>query len=157
MTVQDAGNLVLLFFASEGDSADSQTIATPSGTTVIVEREGLVFPNASSAYEAWNAGAYAPGNWTVTRTESDILNGMALTVEISGRSCGRVNGPATENPERIWWRYLAPRISEVDMSAGYTVESNGDIALTAATAKTVLSVINAANSLIRITGAGSVL
>lgn len=33
---------------------------------------------------------------------------------------------------------------------GYTVESNGDIALTAATAKTVLSVINAANSLIRI-------
>lgn len=34
---------------------------------------------------------------------------------------------------------------------GYTVESNGDIALTAATAKTVLSVINAANSLIRIT------
>lgn len=37
------------------------------------------------------------------------------------------------------------------MSAGYTVESNGDIALTAATAKTVLSVINASNSLIRIT------
>lgn len=36
------------------------------------------------------------------------------------------------------------------MPAGYTVESNGDIALTAATAKTVLSVINAANSLIRI-------
>lgn len=37
------------------------------------------------------------------------------------------------------------------MAAGYTVESNGDIALSAATAKTVLSVINAANSLIRIT------
>lgn len=37
------------------------------------------------------------------------------------------------------------------MPAGYTVESNGDIALTAATAKTVLSVINASNSLIRIT------
>lgn len=36
------------------------------------------------------------------------------------------------------------------MAAGYTVESNGDIALTAATAKTVLSVINAANSLIKI-------
>lgn len=36
------------------------------------------------------------------------------------------------------------------MAAGYTVESNGDIALTAATAKTILSVINAANSLIRI-------
>lgn len=33
---------------------------------------------------------------------------------------------------------------------GYTVESNGDIALTAATAKTILSVINASNSLIRI-------
>lgn len=37
------------------------------------------------------------------------------------------------------------------MAAGYTVESNGDIALTAATAKTILSVINAANSLIRVT------
>ena len=36
------------------------------------------------------------------------------------------------------------------MTAGYTVESNGDIALTAATAKTILSVINAANSLIRL-------
>lgn len=36
------------------------------------------------------------------------------------------------------------------MGVTYTVESNGDIALTAATAKTVLSVINAANSLIRI-------
>lgn len=33
---------------------------------------------------------------------------------------------------------------------GYTVESNGDISLTAATARTILSVINAANSLIRI-------
>lgn len=36
------------------------------------------------------------------------------------------------------------------MSAGYTVESNGDIALAAATAKTILSVINATNSLIRL-------
>jgi hypothetical protein len=36
------------------------------------------------------------------------------------------------------------------MSAGYTVETTGDVALTAATAKTILSVINAANSLIRI-------
>lgn len=34
---------------------------------------------------------------------------------------------------------------------GYTVESTGDIALSAATAKTILNVINAANSLIRIT------
>lgn len=40
------------------------------------------------------------------------------------------------------------------MSAGYTVESNGDIALTAATAKTILSVINAANSLIRLVELG---
>lgn len=37
------------------------------------------------------------------------------------------------------------------MTAGYTVESNGDIALSAATAKSVLSVINASNGLIRIT------
>ncbi|HEU4603744.1 MAG TPA: hypothetical protein VFS24_17345 [Steroidobacteraceae bacterium] len=36
------------------------------------------------------------------------------------------------------------------MAAGYTVDSNGTIALSASTAKTVLSVINAANSLIRI-------
>ena len=36
------------------------------------------------------------------------------------------------------------------MPAGYTVETNGDIALTAATAKTILSAINAANGLIRI-------
>lgn len=36
------------------------------------------------------------------------------------------------------------------MPAGYTVESTGDIALSAATAKTILSVINAANSLIRL-------
>lgn len=38
---------------------------------------------------------------------------------------------------------------------GYTVESTADIALSAATAKTVLSVINAANSLIRITEIGA--
>lgn len=36
------------------------------------------------------------------------------------------------------------------MTAGYTVESNGAIALSAATAKSVLAVISAANSLIRI-------
>lgn len=36
------------------------------------------------------------------------------------------------------------------MAAGYTVETTGDIALSAATAKTIMSVINAANSLIRI-------
>lgn len=37
------------------------------------------------------------------------------------------------------------------MPARYTVESNGDIALTAATAKSVLSVINASNGLVRLT------
>lgn len=36
------------------------------------------------------------------------------------------------------------------MSAGYTVETTGDVALTATTAKTILSIINAANSLIRL-------
>lgn len=36
------------------------------------------------------------------------------------------------------------------MPAGYTVETTADVALSAATAKTILSVINAANSLIRI-------
>jgi len=36
------------------------------------------------------------------------------------------------------------------MSAGYTVETNGDLALTAATARTIMSVINAANGLIRL-------
>jgi hypothetical protein len=36
------------------------------------------------------------------------------------------------------------------VAARYTVESAGDIALTAATAKTILSVINAANSVVRI-------
>ena len=36
------------------------------------------------------------------------------------------------------------------MAAGYVAETTGDVALTAATAKTVLSVLNAANSLIRI-------
>ena len=37
------------------------------------------------------------------------------------------------------------------MPAGYTVETNGDIALTAATAKSILSIINATNGLIRVT------
>lgn len=37
------------------------------------------------------------------------------------------------------------------MPAGYSVETTADVALTAATAKTILSVINAANALIRIT------
>ena len=40
------------------------------------------------------------------------------------------------------------------MPAGYTVESNGDIALVAATAKSILSVVNAANALIRIVELG---
>ena len=40
------------------------------------------------------------------------------------------------------------------MSAGYTVESNGDIALVAATAKTIVNAINAANSLLRIVEMG---
>lgn len=37
------------------------------------------------------------------------------------------------------------------MAAGYTVETNGDVALSAATAKTIMSVINASNGLIRLT------
>jgi hypothetical protein len=40
------------------------------------------------------------------------------------------------------------------MSAGYVAETNGDVALSAATAKTILNVINAANSLIRLTELG---
>lgn len=40
------------------------------------------------------------------------------------------------------------------MPAGYVVETTADVALTAATAKTILSVINAANSLIRLTEFG---
>ena len=36
------------------------------------------------------------------------------------------------------------------MAARYTVETNGDIALTAATAKTVMNIINGSNGLIRI-------
>lgn len=36
------------------------------------------------------------------------------------------------------------------MAAGYTVETNGDIALSAATAKTIMMVINGANSLVRL-------
>jgi hypothetical protein len=40
------------------------------------------------------------------------------------------------------------------MSAGYVAETNGDVALSAATAKTILNVINAANGLIRITELG---
>jgi len=36
------------------------------------------------------------------------------------------------------------------MAAGYSVETNGDVALSAATAKTIMSVINAANGLIRL-------
>ena len=37
------------------------------------------------------------------------------------------------------------------MPAGYTINTQGDIALSAATAKTILNVINASNSLIRLT------
>ena len=37
------------------------------------------------------------------------------------------------------------------MPAGYVVETTADVALSAATAKTILSVINASNALIRIT------
>ena len=40
------------------------------------------------------------------------------------------------------------------MPAGYTVESNGDIALTAATAKTIVNAINAANGLLRVVEIG---
>lgn len=40
------------------------------------------------------------------------------------------------------------------MSAGYVVETTADVALAAATAKTILSVINAANSLIKLTELG---
>lgn len=40
------------------------------------------------------------------------------------------------------------------MTAAYTVETSGDVALTAATAKTILSVINAANSLVRVVELG---
>lgn len=40
------------------------------------------------------------------------------------------------------------------MAARYTVESNGDIALVAATAKTILNAINAANALLRVVEIG---
>lgn len=37
------------------------------------------------------------------------------------------------------------------MAARYQVDTNGDIALTAATAKTIMNIVNAANSLVRLT------
>lgn len=40
------------------------------------------------------------------------------------------------------------------MPAGYTVETSGDVALTAATPKTIMMVINAANGLVRLTEIG---
>lgn len=40
------------------------------------------------------------------------------------------------------------------MAAGYTVDTNGDQALAAATAETILSVVNASNALIRIVELG---
>ena len=40
------------------------------------------------------------------------------------------------------------------MAAGYVVNNTADVALTAATAKSILAVINAANGLIRATGLG---
>ena len=40
------------------------------------------------------------------------------------------------------------------MPAGYSVETTADVALSAATAKTIVSVINASNALIRITELG---
>lgn len=39
------------------------------------------------------------------------------------------------------------------MPAGYVIETTADVALSAATAKTILSIINAANALIRLTEA----
>lgn len=40
------------------------------------------------------------------------------------------------------------------MAAGYVIQTAGDVALTAATAKTIMNVINAANGLIRLTEIG---
>lgn len=40
------------------------------------------------------------------------------------------------------------------MAAGYSIETTADVALTAATAKTVLSIINGSNALIRLTEFG---
>lgn len=82
VTVQDDGNLVLLFYAAEGDDGGAETVAQPSGSTVIVEREGAVFPVGSTAYRARDTGPFAPGNWVASRPDTDILNGVALTIEI---------------------------------------------------------------------------
>lgn len=88
VTIQDNGNLALLFYAAEGTDAGAETIAPPAGSTTILEREGAVFPVASTAYRAVDAGSFVPGNWVTTRPDADILDGVALTIEIRVAAAG---------------------------------------------------------------------
>jgi len=53
--------------------------------------------HAAIGYEARDAGAYAPGNWTITRTDTDNAQAVAQTIEIIPAATGSqaLEGAAT--------------------------------------------------------------
>lgn len=86
ITIQDNGNLALLFAACEGDSTPAIDFSSvPSGSTLVVRRDGSnVFPSAGVAQQAVNAGSYAPGTWGQGNDQGRI----GQTVEIRAAATG---------------------------------------------------------------------
>lgn len=84
ITIQRDGSAADLVFVWEGDGLFGPTVTVPSGTTSMAEREGNgTFPSGGAAYELRaTAGSYSPGNWTLTRGDTDIMDGIAQTIEI---------------------------------------------------------------------------
>lgn len=88
ITITNNSSLALLFFAAEGDTT-AAVVTNPTSTTLIGSRDGANnFPAAGSAYQSVNAGSFTPGNWSDAPTNSDILDGIALTIEIIPAGAG---------------------------------------------------------------------
>lgn len=78
VSVAQADSIVIMVLAIEGGSTD--TITAPTGTSIL-SRNSL-FPSANMAYIARNAGSFSPGNWTVSRSNADNQDAVALTFVI---------------------------------------------------------------------------
>ena len=89
LTVARDGSVATQSLGVEGDSTTTFTV--PTGTTGMQERTSA-FPAFSTAYIAKNAGSYASGDWTVSRSGSDNQDAVVFMAIIQPPAAG--GGPS---------------------------------------------------------------
>lgn len=91
VTVASNGSLAILFAAIDTVAAQPAVGGVPSGTTNLSAGNATPSnPGGRAAYEARNAGAYAPGNWTYASSDDGRC---AITVVIAPAAGGSTPPP----------------------------------------------------------------